>query len=100
MSDVQEIKDIVTQLQRLQIQQSDLLQRLEQLSEGDKKSTKPQKQVSAARELAIGDLVRIKNPRLLQPSIGTVTKITPKRITVLAANGTSIVRAHKNIILE
>jgi hypothetical protein len=54
MSDVQEIKDIVTQLQRLQIQQSDLLQRLEQLSEGDKKGVKTPQQVPLTQEHRIG----------------------------------------------
>jgi hypothetical protein len=54
MSDVQEIKDIVTQLQRLQIQQSDLLQRLEQLSEGDKKGVKTPQQVPLTQEHCIG----------------------------------------------
>jgi hypothetical protein len=92
MSNVQEIKDIVTQLQELHIGQTKLLKRLAELNGSDDNDS--------TRDFIIGDRVRIKNPRFLQPTSGTVSKVTTKRITVLAANGTSIVRAPKNIILE
>jgi predicted component of type VI protein secretion system len=94
MNNDQEIQDIVAQLQRLQIRESELLQRLERLSESN---NNPRQQAPAVREFAIGDRVRIKNPRFLQPTVGTISKITEKRITLLAQDGTSIVRAHKNI---
>ena len=97
MSNVQVIKDIVTQLERLQIQQSELIQRIGLLV--SESNQEPPQQISAASEFAVGDRVRIKNPRFLQSSSGRITRITHKRITVLAGNGTSIVRAHKNIIL-
>ena len=96
MSNVQEIKDIVTQLRRLQINQSELLERLELLSGSE---IEPSPQISASSDFAIGDLVRIKNPRFLQPTSGRITKISQRRITVLAGNGTSVIRAHKNIVL-
>jgi hypothetical protein len=94
MSNVQEIKDIVTQLQQLHIGQTKLLKRLAELNGSEDNNN------ALERDFVIGDRVRIKNPRFLQPTGGTVSKVTAKRITVLAANGTSIVRAPKNITLE
>jgi hypothetical protein len=94
MSNVQEIKDIVTQLQQLHIGQTKLLKRLAELNGSEDNNN------ALERDFVIGDRVRIKNPRFLQPTSGTVSKVTAKRITVLAANGTSIVRAPKNITLE
>jgi transcription elongation factor len=95
----QEIQDIVNQLERLQIQQSDLLQRLGLLSESDDNNiTTPAPVI--AREFAVGDRVRIRNPSRLQPVRGIITKIGRVRITVEARNGTKIVRAPKNLILE
>jgi hypothetical protein len=93
----QEIQDIVNQLERLQIQQSDLLQRLGRLSESEDNATPLP---TTAREFVVGDRVRIRNPGRLQPVRGTVTKIGRVRITVEARNGTKIVRAPKNLILE
>jgi transcription antitermination factor NusG len=113
MRDVQdEIQDLVNQLQQLNIQQSHLLRRLERLSEGasDNNPTPPPQIATARRappvtvqHFAVGDRVRIRNPGILQPTTGTVTKITPKRITIQAHSGTrviNIVRAPKNVILE
>jgi hypothetical protein len=97
----QEIQDIVNQLGRLQIQQSNLLQRLGRLNESednDNNATPPP--ITTARVFAVGDRVRIKNPGLLQPVRGTIIKIGKTRITVEARNGTKIVRAPKNLILE
>ena len=106
MSNNHEITDIVAQLQELQIGQSKLLQRLEQLTgSGVRNNTVPQRatithDITTVRDLVIGDQVRIKNSRFLQPTSGTVSRINPKRITILAENGTSIVRAPNNLILE
>ena len=55
-----EIKDIVSQLQRLQIKESELLQRLEGLSEADSHTAGSP---TPTRDFRIGDLVRIKNPK-------------------------------------
>ena len=98
-NDQDDIKDIIAQLQQLQIQQSLLLQRLERLNEGDSKKKSTQQRVATVRDFAIGDQVRIKNPNYLQPNSGKISKINPKRITVVAPNGTTIVRAPKNRIL-
>jgi hypothetical protein len=95
----QEIQDIVNQLGRLQIQQSNLLKRLGQLNESEDNNTTPPS-ITTARAFAVGDRVRIKNPGLLQPARGTIIKIGRTRTTVEARNGTKIVRAPKNLILE
>jgi dsDNA-specific endonuclease/ATPase MutS2 len=91
-----EIKDIVAQLKRLQIQETELLQRLEQLSEADRN---PSRSPDTTRGFVIGDLVQIKNPRPLQAKKGTIIKIgvATDRITVQAKNGSKIVRASSNI---
>jgi hypothetical protein len=89
----QEIQDIVNQLERLQIQQSDLLQRLGRLSKSkDNDNTATPLPIStAARAFAVGGRVRIRNPGHLQPVRGTVIQIGRTRITVESRNGTKIV---------
>ena len=92
-----EIKEIIAQLNHLQIQQTELLQRLERLSEADRQATTSP---SPTRELAIGDLVQIKNPKPLQIKKGTIIKIgvSTDRITVQSKNGSKIVRASFNLV--
>ena len=91
-----EIKDIVAQLKQLQIQETELLHRLEQLNEED---SNPSRSLDVTRGFAIGDLVQIKNPRPLQAKKGTITKIgvTTDRITIQAKNGSKTVRASFNM---
>jgi hypothetical protein len=98
----QEIQDIVNQLEGLQIQQSNLLERLGRLSEsGDSNNNSVTPlPTAAARAFAVGDRVRILNPNRLQPDRGAITKIGRSRITVEARNGTKIIRAPRNLILE
>jgi transcription antitermination factor NusG len=106
----QEIKSIVEQLQRLQIKQATLLTRLERVSEGggdDNEETPTARRAGLVtrdrpRELAIGDQVKIRNPGPFQATKGTIIKInlTTDYITVQATNGTKIVRARKNVILQ
>ena len=93
MSDKDKVQDIITQLQRLSIRQSALLERLEQLSE------------SSTRAFRVGDQVDITNPGLTQPDWGTIVRIgeTSDRITVLAKKGNKqvkIVRASRNLTLR
>ena len=107
MNNAQEIQDIVNQLRQLQIQESDLLHRLERLNEGEDTNYNnappqtvaiPERELpTEARPFVTGDQVVIINPRFLQPTGGTITKITPKRITVRAPNGANIIRAPKNL---
>jgi hypothetical protein len=108
MSNDREIKDIITQLNRLQLQQAVLIARLnERVDETD--VTEPSPTAIAAvtaptantvRAFAIGDRVTILNPRRLQANKGKIIRITQSRITVQARNGTTIIRAPKNLILE
>jgi hypothetical protein len=89
----EEIKNIVAQLQRLQIQESELLQRLDRAIETESRAS------GAPREFQIGDLVQIKNPKPFQARQGTIVKIGigTNRITVQARNGSKVVRASFNL---
>jgi dsDNA-specific endonuclease/ATPase MutS2 len=98
MSNDGEIQDIVNQLKGLQLQQAALISRLGRLSDSERQDTPPTPP-QAAREFAIGDKVRIINPRILQENRGKITRIG-LRITVLTPKGNSIVRAPKNLVLE
>ena len=94
----EEIKNIVAQLKGLQIQESELLQRLEQLSEtNNRNSTSP----TQIREFKIGDLVKILNPKPFQIKKGTIIRIgvDTDRITVQSTNGSSkVIRASFNLV--
>ena len=46
---------------------------------------------------AIGDQVIVTNPKASQATEGVITKITPKRITILATDGSYISRDPKNL---
>jgi hypothetical protein len=73
-----EIKDIVAQLQRLQIQETELLRRLERLSETDSQTV----EVDASeieREFRMGDLVQILNPKPFDIKRGMIIKIGATR---------------------
>ena len=100
----EEIKDIVEQLQRLQIQQTGLLTRLEVLNEGAAEENRPARNAGPAtrapRELAIGDSVRIKNPTPFQANKGTIVKINlaTDRITIQPTTGAKIVRSSRNVL--
>ena len=98
MSNRQEITDIVIQLQRLQLQQSKLLQRITQVSEANNNNAA--QQASTPREFVIGDRVRINNPNPFQARSGRVIKISTSGITVLADNGTKVYPAAKNLAFE
>jgi hypothetical protein len=112
MNEDQEIKDIVNQLQSLQIRQTRLLTRLEHLNERagvrtEENEARPARSAGPAtrdppRQLVVGDLVRIKNPSPFQITKGTITKInvTTDRITIQGKNGSKVVRATKNVTLQ
>jgi hypothetical protein len=93
-----EIQDIVSQLQRLQIQESELLQRLERLSEADSHTAGSPTQTWDFR---IGDLVQINNPKPFQIRKGNIIRIgaDTDRITVQSRNGSKVVRASSNLTL-
>jgi hypothetical protein len=96
-----DIKDIVEQLQRLQIQQDALIARLVDLS-GSHETPAQATRVppDTSRALAIGDHVRIRNPARYQAVRGTIVRIGTSRITVQARNGSKIVRAPHNLFLD
>ena len=96
----QDVKDIIIQLESLQIQQTTLIARLGRLSESAENNREATPALFTTREFVIGDKVRIKNPRVLQSNKGTIVRVGDNRITVLAKNGTRIIRAPKNLILD
>ena len=103
MSRDAEVQEVIELIKALNIQQTALISRLERLSaEGEERRTTATPRaavptVIAPRAYQIGDEVRILNPRILQPSRGRIIKIGATRITVKAPNGTTIVRAPKNL---
>jgi transcription elongation factor len=100
------IKDIVEQLQRLQLQQDALITRLGELSNNsvttNARATRipPETETITARTFAIGDKVRIRNPNRLQADRGVVVNITANRITVQTRRGSKIVCAPHNILFD
>ena len=90
-----EIKDIAAQLQRLQIQETELLQRLERLSEADSNTLRSP---DATRGFTIGDLA-LTNPRPLQAKKGTIMRIgaDTDQITVRAKKGSKTVQSSFNV---
>jgi hypothetical protein len=66
-----EIKNIVAQLKGLQTQESELLQRLERLSEAERQ---PAASPAPTRDFRIGDLVKIKNPNRFQIREGIIIR--------------------------
>ena len=97
-----DVQDLLEQLNRLQIQQTDLFARLATAVEAERAQTREplNERKPAKREFAIGDRVNIKNPKLFQPTSGTITKIGATRITVTSESGSKILRAPKNIVFE
>ena len=93
-----EITDIIAQLKHLQIQETKLLQRLEQLNEGKGKTTES---TTSPRGFSLGDLVQIKNPRPLQAKQGIIVKINieTNRVSVKTKNGSKISRIPDNLLL-
>jgi hypothetical protein len=104
----EEIKDIVERLQRLQIEQSSLIDRLSRATEDrpnviyNEPATRTTIPIdtTAPRSFVIGDRVSVLNPGLLQQNIGNVFKITrSNRIYVRTDNGNTLWRASKNLSL-
>jgi hypothetical protein len=116
-----EVQDLIIQLQDLQLQQTELLIRLQRArhnetrttaghdnnTDGDNTRTRaPQEQIDepdqvpiedTTRPFAVGDKVRIKNPNRFQSNQGVITKVNANRINVRTPSGKNILRAHKNI---
>ncbi len=92
----EELKDIVAKLQDLKLQERVRIRRLNRLSEAGIRTTGTHVRVS---EFSIGDKVKILNPGPLQAKRGSIVRIGvgTNRITVLAEDGTKIVRASSNL---
>jgi hypothetical protein len=107
MNNKEEIDSLIEQLKGLQLQQTLLLNRLDLLrdNEGRPNHSGPAYRArneqpaghDNTEEFAVGDRVRINNPRPLQQQVGLITKIGAKLITVTTSNGTEIRRAPQNL---
>jgi hypothetical protein len=107
-----DVQDLISQLTRLQLQQTDLLARLDTAVQvqntllGTPDETEPFARAAliggepTRRNFEVGDKVTISNPNLFQANEGTITKIGKKRITVTTASGQKIVCAPKNIFAQ
>jgi hypothetical protein len=102
-----DIEDIIRQLSDLHLQQTNLLARLETARADEVRRTRSATQANATseaqqapRSFAVGDRVRIINPRPLQETRGSITKVGRVRITVTTQSGSKILRAAKNLALE
>jgi hypothetical protein len=101
MDNRQEIEGLIEQLKGLQLQQTAVLDRLERLAESERGANVPADAAGGTEppiEFALGDRVRIKNPRPFQQAVGIITKIGPSRITVTTRNGTKVQRAASNLV--
>ena len=119
MSNDNDIEDIIAQLQRLQLQQTDLLNqlqqanRLHQANRGNaerahqagvndrqvEQDTSVAEVSDSQQDLQVGDQVRIINPGRFQAHRGTVINFGPNRVTIQTANGNKIQRAHHNVVV-
>ena len=100
-----EIENIVKELKALQLQQNTLIARLETLSEAEVNGPRVTSSgpttipPNTVRDFAIGDKVRVLNPRPLQASQGKIVKIGTNRISLKARGGSTIIRHPKNLAL-
>jgi hypothetical protein len=102
MSSGEDIEDLIQQLQELQLQQAALLTRLARASlvKTDAQRRSNNVPPDEARELVIGDRIRILNPGIFQTDRGVVIKIGLSRITIQTKSGAKIVQAQKNIVIN
>ena len=109
-----EIQELIKQLKDLQLQQTDILARLERAraqetdtrvgvdegTNGPVDHHVTQIPIDEERDFVIGDRVRIVNPNRFQTDKGIITKIGHSRITVQTRSGGKIQRAPKNLVLD
>ncbi len=119
MRNEDDVQDLISQLNQLQLQQTELFARLEKAI-GDKDAQTRRvgrevaniievaqtrefvvaHEVAQTGEFAIGDRVIVKNPNPFQTDRGKITKIGKKRITLTTQSGSKILRAPKNLVLQ
>lgn len=97
MNTDRERKRIVKQLKELQAEQDILLARLASLALSDEEEEEEQEVPSPNRAFSVGDRVRVKNPKKLQPKEGIVSSIGVRFVTVKASNGSQVLREPKNL---
>ena len=107
MNNKQEIDSLIEQLKGLQLKQTILLNRLDLLRDNEGRPNhsgppyparnKEPARHESTKDFAVGDRVRINNPKPLQEQVGIITKIGAKLITVTTRNGTEIRRAPQNL---
>ena len=101
MDKKQEIEEIIKQLSKLQVQQTGILNRLDELTESTdapdaKRAASPTGRQDPKRPFAIGDRVRIRNPGRFQKDVGNIILIGSARTTVLTTKG-KVQRAQTNL---
>jgi hypothetical protein len=89
-----DIQDLIAQIERLQVQQTELLVRLRSATDNEDSGHAP---FENDTEEDSRTTFIINNPNLFQANRGTVTKIGTKRITVTSPSGQKILRAPKNL---
>ncbi len=125
MRNEDDVQDLISQLNQLQLQQTELFARLEKaIGDKDAQTRGVRKEDAQTREVAheieveqtrefviahgiaqivefaIGDRVIVKNPNLFQADRGKITKIGNKRITLTTQSGSKILRTPKNLVLQ
>ncbi len=119
MQDSEDIQQLIEQLRVLQLQQTDILDRIDLARSSQEYNSASQRARATAettsrrerrernsesrvttREFIVGDYVIIRNPNPFQTDRGIIEKITASRITVRTATGSKTQRAHKNVILS
>jgi hypothetical protein len=90
-----EVQDLIRQLKILQLQQTELLVRLERARGDEARAGVYNEEESGTLKFAIGDKVTH-----FQADQEVITKIGPNRVTVHTKTGSKILRAPKNLILE
>jgi hypothetical protein len=81
-NDNNKVLDLIKQLKYLQLQQIELLVRLERARGHKARAGLYNEAEGPAPEFAIGDKVRIKNPTGFQGNPGVITKISSSPITL------------------
>jgi hypothetical protein len=110
-----EVQDLITQLNRLHLQQAELFARLEKAIGKEEAQTREDAHgieveqtrefviahgVAQTVEFAIGRQGHSKEPEPFQANPGKITKIGNKRITLTTQSGSKILRATKNLVLQ
>jgi transcription antitermination factor NusG len=96
-----DVQDLIAQLERLQVQQTELLVRLRSATDREASLAGDfEQEAQEPKGFTVGDKVTIKNPNVFQANQGTITKIGPKRITVTSTSGQKILRAPKNLAIR